>query len=87
MARFVLRRPVFAWVIGLITMLVGALGLNSLAIEQYPQIAPTTVQVRATYNGASAEIAVVGHEGGTVLVVLNGLRLLADPIRGKRRSA
>ncbi|MCE8472608.1 hypothetical protein LZ189_26810, partial [Rhodovulum sulfidophilum] len=30
-------------------------------------------------------VAVVGHEGGTVLVVLNGLRLLADPIR--HRSA
>ena len=29
-------------------------------------------------------LAVIGHEGGTVLVVLNGLRLLADPIRGKR---
>ncbi len=28
-------------------------------------------------------LAVVGHEGGTLLVVLNGLRLLADPIRGK----
>ena len=56
MARFFIHRPVFAWVIALITMLVGALGLNSLAIEQYPQIAPTTVQVRAVYNGASAEI-------------------------------
>ncbi|RJL07210.1 efflux RND transporter permease subunit [Paracoccus siganidrum] len=56
MARFFIHRPVFAWVIALVTMLVGALGLQSLAIEQYPQIAPTTVQVRATYNGASAEI-------------------------------
>ena len=28
-------------------------------------------------------LAVLGHEGGTVLVVLNGLRLLADPIRGR----
>ncbi len=56
MARFFIHRPVFAWVIALITMLVGALGLNSLAIEQYPQIAPTTVQIRAAYNGASAEI-------------------------------
>ncbi|WP_042249408.1 efflux RND transporter permease subunit [Paracoccus sp. PAMC 22219] len=56
MARFFIHRPVFAWVIALITMLVGALGLNTLAIEQYPQIAPTTVQVRAVYNGASAEI-------------------------------
>ena len=29
--------------------------------------------------------AVVGHEGGTLLVVLNGLRLLADPIRSPAR--
>ncbi|TJZ91011.1 efflux RND transporter permease subunit [Paracoccus gahaiensis] len=56
MARFFIHRPVFAWVIALITMLVGALGLSSLAIEQYPQIAPTTVSVSATYNGASAEV-------------------------------
>jgi len=32
-------------------------------------------------------LAVIGHEGGTVLVVLNGLRLLADPIRRKEKSA
>lgn len=32
-------------------------------------------------------LAVLGHEGGTVLVVLNGLRLLADPIRADRRPA
>ncbi|PTX05120.1 heavy metal translocating P-type ATPase [Pararhodobacter aggregans] len=31
-------------------------------------------------------LAVIGHEGGTVLVVLNGLRLLADPIRSDRRG-
>ena len=30
-------------------------------------------------------LAVLGHEGGTVLVVLNGLRLLADPVRSDRR--
>ena len=29
-------------------------------------------------------LAVIGHEGGTLLVVLNGLRLLFDPIRGNR---
>ncbi len=56
MARFFIHRPVFAWVIALVVMLVGALGLNSLAIEQYPQIAPTTVNIRASYTGASAEI-------------------------------
>ncbi len=32
-------------------------------------------------------LAVLGHEGGTVLVVLNGLRLLADPIRGAGRNS
>lgn len=32
-------------------------------------------------------LAVIGHEGGTVLVVLNGLRLLSDPIRGKRKTS
>lgn len=56
MARFFIHRPVFAWVLALITMLVGAIGLNSLAIEQYPQIAPTTVRISAGYTGASAEI-------------------------------
>ena len=56
MARFFIHRPVFAWVIALVVMLVGALGLNSLAIEQYPQIAPTTVRITAAYTGASAEI-------------------------------
>ncbi|WP_347137790.1 efflux RND transporter permease subunit [Paracoccus sp. SSK6] len=56
MARFFIHRPVFAWVLAFVTMLVGALGLQSLAIEQYPQIAPTTVRISATYTGASAEI-------------------------------
>ncbi|SIS73497.1 efflux RND transporter permease subunit [Paracoccus saliphilus] len=56
MARFFIHRPVFAWVIAFVTMLVGSLGLSTLPIEQYPQIAPTTVRVSAGYNGASAEI-------------------------------
>ncbi|PZR00105.1 MAG: hydrophobe/amphiphile efflux-1 family RND transporter [Cereibacter sphaeroides] len=56
MARFFIHRPVFAWVIALVTMLVGGMSLVSLPIEQYPQIAPTTVSVNATYTGASAEI-------------------------------
>ena len=56
MARFFIHRPVFAWVIALVVMLMGGLGLTSVPIEQYPQIAPTTVSIRATYTGASAEI-------------------------------
>jgi len=55
MARFFIRRPVFAWVLAIVTMLVGVFGLMSLPISQYPEIAPTTVRISASYTGASAE--------------------------------
>lgn len=43
--------------------------------------------VSALFFELPLPLAVIGHEGGTVLVVLNGLRLLADPIRNDRGSA
>lgn len=55
MARFFIDRPVFAWVIAIIIMLAGILAIRSLPIEQYPQIAPPTVAINASYPGASAE--------------------------------
>ncbi|MDP5218847.1 efflux RND transporter permease subunit [Ruegeria sp. 2205SS24-7] len=55
MASFFIRRPVFACVIAIVTMLAGIFGLNALPISQYPQIAPTTIQISAGYPGASAE--------------------------------
>jgi multidrug efflux pump len=55
MARFFLHHPVFAWVLAIVTMLIGAFGLRSLPVTQYPDIAPTSVQISATYSGASAE--------------------------------
>lgn len=54
MAAFFINRPVFAWVLAIITMLAGAFGLATLPISQYPDIAPTTVRISATYTGASA---------------------------------
>ena len=69
MARFFIHRPVFAWVLAFVTMLVGGLGLQSLAIEQYPQIAPTTIRVSAGYNGASAEIV----EDSVTAVIEDGM--------------
>ncbi len=48
------RRPIFAWVIAIIIMLGGALAIQPLSIAQYPEIAPTTVRISATYTGASA---------------------------------
>ena len=54
--RFFIDRPIFAWVIALIIMIVGALGLSKLAVEQYPTVAPPTVSVNVAYPGASAKM-------------------------------
>jgi multidrug efflux pump len=48
-------RPVLAWVISILIMLAGIGGIYTLPVEQYPDIAPPSVNVRATYPGAAAE--------------------------------
>src|SRR6185436_4257534 len=48
-------RPVLAWVISILIMLGGAGGILVLPVEQYPDIAPPSVNIRANYPGASAE--------------------------------
>ncbi len=53
---FFIRRPVFAWVIALGILLGGVLALRSLAIEQYPSIAPPTLNINVTYPGADASV-------------------------------
>jgi multidrug efflux pump len=55
MSRLFIDRPIFAWVLAIIVMLGGAGALFSLPIEQYPDIAPAQVNIRAQYPGASAE--------------------------------
>ena len=55
MARFFIDRPIFAWVIAIVIMLGGALSISELPLEQYPDIAPPTVRISATYTGASAK--------------------------------
>jgi HAE1 family hydrophobic/amphiphilic exporter-1 len=55
LSKFFLDRPVFAWVIAIIIMLVGALAIHSLPISQYPPIAPPSIYIASTYPGASAE--------------------------------
>jgi multidrug efflux pump len=55
MARFFIDRPIFAWVLAIITMLAGVLAIYSLPIEQYPKVAPPTISISASYPGASAE--------------------------------
>ena len=54
-SHFFIERPVFAAVIAILITLVGAIAYPNLPIAQYPQIAPPTVTVSASYPGASAE--------------------------------
>ncbi|MDE8653453.1 efflux RND transporter permease subunit [Novosphingobium album (ex Liu et al. 2023)] len=54
MSRIFIDRPIFAWVIAIIVMLAGLGALTALPNEQYPDIAPTQVNIRAAYPGASA---------------------------------
>ncbi|KQR50092.1 efflux RND transporter permease subunit [Acidovorax sp. Leaf160] len=55
LARFFVNRPIFAWVIAIVIMLAGAMSIFSLPVAQYPDVAPPTVRISATYTGASAE--------------------------------
>ncbi len=55
MSRFFLDRPVFAWVIAIILMLVGGLAIHFLPVSQYPPIAPPSITIRGMYPGASAK--------------------------------
>ncbi len=74
MAKFFIRRPIFAWVIAIVIMLGGALAISTLSISQYPEIAPTTVRISATYNGASAETV----EKSVTSIIEDGMTGLDD---------
>ena len=55
MSKFFIDRPIFAWVIALVIMLVGALSILKLPINQYPSIAPPAIAIQVSYPGASAQ--------------------------------
>jgi len=55
MVKFFIERPIFAIVLAIVLMLVGILAIVSLPVAQYPTIAPPSIQIRATYPGASAK--------------------------------
>src|SRR5579875_2300093 len=55
LSRFFIRRPVLAWVIAIVVMLIGALSIRTLSVEQYLNVAPPSIRITATYPGASAD--------------------------------
>ncbi len=54
-SHFFIDRPIFAVVIAIVISLVGSIAYTSLPVSQYPEIAPPTIVVRASYPGANAE--------------------------------
>jgi multidrug efflux pump len=55
LSHFFIDRPIFAWVVALIIMLVGGISITRLPIARYPVIAPPSVNISASYPGASAQ--------------------------------
>lgn len=55
LSKFFLDRPVFAWVIAIIMMVLGGLAIYTLPVSQFPPVAPPSIAVQASYTGASAE--------------------------------
>jgi multidrug efflux pump len=53
-SRIFVDRPIFAWVVAIIIMLAGVGSILTLPVEQYPDVAPPQVNIRANYTGASA---------------------------------
>ena len=56
LSRIFIDRPIFAWVIAIVIMLLGAGAVTKLPVEQFPDIAPPAISIRANYPGASAEV-------------------------------
>jgi HAE1 family hydrophobic/amphiphilic exporter-1 len=57
-SKFFIERPVFANVIALLMVLIGAVSLLRLPVAEYPPITPPTIQVTTRYPGASAQVLV-----------------------------
>src|SRR5229473_2711140 len=56
LARFFIDRPVLAWVISVVIVLLGAIAAGFLPVAEYPEITPPTVRVTASYPGANAVV-------------------------------
>ena len=56
LASFFVDRPIFATVISVVIIIVGAVAMAMLPVAQYPEIAPPTISVTASYPGASAKV-------------------------------
>ena len=56
MAKFFIDRPIFAWVVALFIIVIGAISMTRLPISQYPKVAPPAIIINVAYPGASAQV-------------------------------
>src|SRR5258708_16586637 len=56
MSKFFIDRPIFAWVISLLILLMGVMAITQLPVAQYPSVAPPSISINANYAGGSAEV-------------------------------
>jgi len=54
-SHFFIRRPIFASVLSIVLLIVGAIAYFNLPVAQYPDIAPPTIVVRTSYPGADSQ--------------------------------
>ena len=55
MSKFFIHRPIFAWVIAIFVILAGVISITQLPVAQFPSVAPPTINVTATYPGATSQ--------------------------------
>lgn len=55
MSKFFIHRPIFAWVITIFVIIAGVISITKLPIAQFPSVAPPTINVTATYPGATSQ--------------------------------
>jgi multidrug efflux pump len=72
LARFFIDRPIFAWVLSIVIILIGAVSTYFLPLDLYPDITPPTVTVSATYPGANA-LVVADTVGAPIEQSVNGV--------------
>ena len=56
MSKFFIDRPIFACVISLLIIIMGVAAVSQLPVAQYPSVAPPSININASYAGASAEV-------------------------------
>lgn len=80
MSRFFIERPIFAWVVAILMMLVGILAIRGLPVNQFPDVAPPAIAVTVMYPGASAKTVedTVTQVIEQQLNGLDGLRYIAS---------